>query len=355
LDAAVTAARERGEVPGAVLVVGRGERVLKTTAYGARRYEPEIEPMRCDTIFDLASLTKVAATATALALLAGEGAVALDDPVSRHLPEWPDPDLTLRHLATHTSGFRPYLDAGRVSETYAGLPGDAAVIAAIREHDRAGKPGAACRYSCLNYLLLARALEAAAGCDLEQYLGPRLWRPLGMDDTAWRIPENKLDRCAPTTARLCGRVHDPLARMYGLRDHLPGNAGLFSTGPDLARFMGVLASGGSWGGRRILASATVDLLLADQVPAGSPASRAVGWIIAREGPYVPEAGTHDIRYHAGFTGTFLWLDRTSGVYFVLLTSRLYPYEKGNALPLRKEIARIVAGELLPGTQPLTAR
>ena len=347
LDEAAAAAIDRWEIEGAVLIVGRGASVLHAKAYGARRIAPgaPAEPMTLDTIFDLASLTKVAATATALALLIEEGRATLDDPVARHLPDWPDKDLTLRHLATHTSGFAAYLDAGAIARNHPGIAPCDAVFAAIASHERKYPLGKGTIYSCINYELLGRAVEAAAGEDLEAYLRRKLWRPLGMQDTFFRVPPGKLPRVAPTEGGLRGVVHDPLARFYGTGPHLPGNAGLFSTGPDLARFMAALACRGAVAGRAVMRPETVELLLANHAPPGSGAARGIGWVIENDEAYLPRAGDRSVRTHGGFTGTFLWLHPPSGAFLIVLSSRLHPAGKGDVFPLRRAAARIVCEDL----------
>jgi CubicO group peptidase (beta-lactamase class C family) len=348
LDAAAAAAIDRWEIEGAVLIVGRGAAVLHAKAYGARRVAPgaPAEPMTLDTIFDLASLTKVAATGMALALLLEEGRATLDDPVARHLPEWPDRDLSLRHLATHTSGFAAYLDAGAIARNHPGVAPCDAVLAAIAAHQRKYPLGKGAIYSCINYELLGRAIEAAAGEDLESYLRRKLWRPLGMQDTFFRVPPEKLPRVAPTEGGLRGVVHDPLARFYGTGPHLPGNAGLFSTGPDLARFMAALACRGAAGGRGVVPPETVDLLFADHAPPESGAPRGIGWVIENDEGYLPRPGDRGVRTHGGFTGTFLWVHPPSGAFLIVLSSRLHPAGKGDVFPLRRAAARIVCEDLV---------
>jgi len=354
LDRAVEEALRKRQVRGAVLVVGVRDRILKRKAYGLRRVGsagpgPE-EPMTLDTIFDLASVTKVAATSTALALLVQDGKAALDDPVSEFLPRWPEEGLTLRHLATHTSGFQAYLNAKTVAKKHPDLPGNEAVITAIAEHKRKYERGRGYTYSCLNYLLLARVVEEIAGEDLESFLRRRLWKPLGMKDTFYRVPPGKIARCAPTEDGLRGTVHDPLARLYGQNGHFPGNAGLFSTADDLARFLGMLSSKGEWKGKRILEPETVEFLFRNHAPPESGIERALGWVIPTDPAYLPRKGIFSVRYHKGFTGTFLWLDRESGVFLVLLTSRLHPV-KGNVEPLRRRTASIAARKVAAPRRP----
>ena len=351
LDAAAAGAIGRGELAGAVLIAGRGATILHAKAYGLRQAAPDApaEPMTLDTIFDLASLTKVAATATALAFLIEEGRVGLDDPIARMLPQWPERELTVRHLATHTSGFAAYLDAGEIARTHPGLEPCDAVLAAIAAHARKYPRGEGAIYSCLNYELLGRALEAAAGEDLEAYLRRKLWRPLAMTDTCFRVPPEARARVAPTEGGLRGVVHDPLARFYGAGAHLPGNAGLFSTGPDLARFMAALACRGKLDGRTVMREDTVAILFADQAPPASKTARGLGWVIDNDDVYLPQRGDRRVRTHGGFTGTFLWIDPPSGAFLVVLASRLHPdAKKGDVFPLRKEASRIMCEEAVSG-------
>jgi CubicO group peptidase (beta-lactamase class C family) len=347
LDAAANAAIERNQIAGAVIIAGRGPAILHAKAYGLRQAAPDAwrEPMTLDTVFDLASLTKVAATATALAFLIEEGRVALDDPVARFLPDWPEKELTLRHLATHTSGFAAYLDAGEIARTYPGVEPCDAIYRAIAAHARKYPRGTDTIYSCLNYELLGRTLEAAAGEDLEQYLVGKVWQVLGMADTRFRLSPAQGARAAPTEGGLRGVVHDPLARFYGTGAHLPGNAGLFSTGPDLARFTAMLACRGTFDGRVVMRPATVELLFANQAPAASNSARGLGWVIDNEDVYQPAPGARRVRTHGGFTGTFLWIDPPSGAFLVVLSSRLHVFgTKGDVFPLRREAARIVCEE-----------
>jgi CubicO group peptidase (beta-lactamase class C family) len=345
LDQAVLQAIAEEQIRGAVLCVGCGEHILLEKAYGDRRILPARDPMTLDTIFDLASLTKAAGTATALALLLEDGKISLDDPVSRFLPAWPEKELTVRELATHTSGFQAYLNADGVARAWPALTGPEAVFEAIARHERRYPRAHGSTYSCLNYLLLARVAEAAAGEDLEDFLRERVWHPLGMDDTGYRLPADKRHRCAPTEGDLQGVVHDPLARLYGTGEHLPGNAGLFSTGPDLARFMAMLASKGTWNGRAILKPSTVELLFENQAPATSGAARGIAWVINEDAEFLPRPGHRTVRSHAGFTGTFLLIDLESRAFFVLLASRLHPDGKGDVAPLRKRVAQIIGAEV----------
>ncbi len=351
-DCVVEAAIEKKQIPGAVLLVGVGETILLHKAYGIKEIysEDESEPLARDTLFDLASVTKVTATATMCALLVEDGKIALDDKVSKYLDGWPYEEITIRHLATHTSGLVAYLNpkSKRVAERFPGVPSHDAVLKAIAAEPLAYKTGTRAIYSCLNFEVLARVLEEAAGEDMESLLRRRVWSKLGMKDTTFRISPAMRDRCAPTVGDLCGRVHDPLARFYGTGEHLPGNAGLFSTAADLARLLQMLVQEGQWEGRRILKPETVKLLFSNQAPPESHYQRGIGWIIAKDDAYLPVPGRYTVRLHSGFTGTYLWLDLESRCYCVLLASRLYPDGKGEAGPVRKAVIQVICRKLIPG-------
>ena len=172
---------------------------------------------------------------------------------------------------------------------------------------------------------LGRVVETVIGMPLAEYVGKTVFGPLGMKDTGYR-PDPA--RCAPTTPEIVGRVHDPLAAAYMTADHQSGNAGLFSTGEDLAIFCRALLSG------KILKPATVDLMFAP-VPGKDPDRRGLGWDVFEKPPWAPGVG------HTGFTGTLLWIDPVKKRFLVLLTNRTYHGEKTVVKPLRDAVLNVV--------------
>jgi CubicO group peptidase (beta-lactamase class C family) len=174
-------------------------------------------------------------------------------------------------------------------------------------------------------IVLGRLVEQVAGRPLDVHLRETVFGPLGMKDTGY---DPEPSRCAPTSSEPPGRVHDPLARAYRTKDRAPGNAGLFSTGDDLALFLRELLGG------RVLKPATVDLLFTPNRAAGAD-TRGLGWDVFDESPYAPGAG------HTGYTGTLLWIDSSRDRFLVLLTNRVYPDDKAVAGPLRREVLSIV--------------
>ena len=251
------------QLPGAVVVVGHGDRLLVREAIGARATVPAREPMTPDTIFDAASLTKVVATTTSVMQLVEEGRLRLVDPVSRYVPgfeRYGKRDITIRHLLTHTSGLRPDVD---LADPWSGA--DHAVALAIDEVPVA-RVDERVIYSDINFVLLGRIVEKVSGLPLDRYAQERIFTPLGMRDTAFRPAAALVPRIAPTercppnepcvpgTAAaatpappmLRGVVHDPTARRMG---GVAGHAGMFTTADDLARFCRMLLGQGTLDGR----------------------------------------------------------------------------------------------------------
>jgi CubicO group peptidase (beta-lactamase class C family) len=336
LDAVIQQGLDTRVFPGAVLIVGKPGKVLWAKAYGRLTYEPDAKPMTFDTLFDLASVSKVVGTATAAMAAYEDGKLAFDDLVSKYIPGFGangKDRVTLRHLMSHVSGLPAWaqhteIEKGRqASESKA----DAAIryYAALKPRADAGTTVI---YSCLNMQTMARVVETATGQRLEDLLKKRVYGPLGMTDTTYVLSDEQKARCAPTLKRpngtiLCGSVHDPLASYHGVTDHCPGNAGLFSTAPDLARFCEMILNGGTLGGTRVLKTATVRQMTSVQTPPGITNLRALGWDVYQEPPYAtPLNQTTDslCMGHTGYTGTLIWLDKRSKYYVVFLTNRVWP-------------------------------
>ncbi len=343
------------KLPGAVVLVGRGEETLYHKAIGQRAIVPSPEPMTLDTIFDLASLTKVVATTTSVMILIEEGRIALDDRVAAYVQgfeRYGKGNITIRHLLTHVSGLRPDVD---LAEGWSGS--DAAVSLAIEEVPLAA-PGARFIYSDINFFLLGDIVRRVSGQGLDRFSDERIFAPLRMTDTAFRPQESWHTRIAPTERcaalfgspcqgpdmkLLRGVVHDPTARRMG---GVSGHAGLFSTAPDLATFCRMILGGGAHRGVRILSPLAV-AKMTSPAPAGDDrAARGLGWDIdssfsANRGELLP-IGSFG---HTGFTGTSLWLDPSSGLFVVFLSNRLHPDGKGDVTPLRGRVATVAASAL----------
>src|SRR3954469_8152780 len=268
------------KLPGAVVLIGRSDRILYEKAIGNRALVPATEPMTLDTIFDLASLTKVVATTTSVMMPLEEGKIRLPDRVSSFSPgfeRYGKADITVRNLMTHMSGLRPDVDLG---DAWSGS--DTAITIAIEEVPTS-RPGERFVYSDINYFLLGDIVRRVSGQTLDRFAHDRIFAPLGMNDTMFLPPPALRTRIAPTenctplgwpcegpgSSMLRGVVHDPTARRMG---GVAGHAGLFSTAADLAVFCRMLLDGGIYRGTRVLSPLTVAKMT---TPATSPADRNV--------------------------------------------------------------------------------
>ena len=345
VDAVIEQAIHDGNIPGAVLLVGHNGHVIYRKAYGNRALEPRREPMTLDTIFDLASLTKVIATTTAVMQLVEQGKVRLNDPVAKYLPEFAQngkDDVTIRQLLTHYSGLAPDLD---LKTPWEGK--DTAYRMAFAETPQ-DPPGSRFSYSDINFIMLGALVERVSGESLDEYCERHIFLPLKMMHTRFLPPAAWRAKIAPTQYdenehMLRGVVHDPTARRMG---GVAGHAGLFSTADDLAKFAQTLLNGG--GG--ILSPLSVEKMTQPEQPPSAPVLRGFGWDIdspfsSNRGDLLP-IGSYG---HTGFTGTSIWIDPTTQTYIILLTNAVHPRGKGNAIALRSEVATAVAAAL-----PLTA-
>jgi uncharacterized protein YbbC (DUF1343 family) len=330
-----------GALAGAVVVVGHEGRIVYRQAFGQRSLGPQPVPMTVDTIFDLASLTKPIATATAVMQLAEEGRLDLDDPVAKYWPEFAahgKDRITVRDLLTHFSGLRPDLDLSRRWSGY-----ETAIGLVVAEKPISAR-GIAFRYSDIGFLALGELVRRVSGLHLDEYCARRIFGPLGMTDTRFRPPTALRARIAPTAYRhgepFQGEVHDPTAARAG---GVAGHAGLFSTADDLARFAEMLLAGGALGRTRILASETVKQMTSSQTAPDQPVDRGLGWDI--DSPYAVRGELFPLGSfgHTGFTGTSLWIDPSSRTYVILLASSVPDSGRARVGKLRNELATIAAG------------
>jgi CubicO group peptidase (beta-lactamase class C family) len=351
IDAEARALVDEGRAPGVVLLVGRGDEVLMREAYGRRYYESD-EPMTFDTLFDLASITKATCTSAAVMLLVQDGRIGLDDPASRHMPEYvgrDKEDITIRQLLTHTSGLAAYTNAARLEADAGPGPNPNALIERIAIEPKAYPTGRGYTYSCLNYLTLARVVQNVTGRNMEEFLRERLWAPLGMKDTTFFPTDEQIARTAPTIRNAAefrrGDVHDPLAHYAACPEYAPGNAGAFSTVEDMARYVRMLLAGGELEGARVFDRAAWEAITTDQAPP-EIARRTAGWDVYRQRGYStalndsPETLTIG---HTGYTGTMIWMDKLSGAYVILFTNCVYPTDsaedKSAVVAARRRIVR----------------
>jgi uncharacterized protein YbbC (DUF1343 family)/CubicO group peptidase (beta-lactamase class C family) len=310
-------------------------------AFGNRALEPRRELMTVDTIFDLASLTKVIVTTTAIMQLEEKGKVRISDTVVKYLPEFAQngkDDITVRQLLTHYGGLPPDLD---LLTPWQGK--ETAYKMAFAEKPET-PPGAGFVYSDVGFIVLGAVAEKVSGQSLDRYAETHIFAPLKMTHTRYLPPKTWRAKIAPTQFdehdhMLRGEVHDPTAMRMG---GVAGHAGVFSTADDLSKFAQALLDGG--GG--ILSSLSVEKMTTPEQPPTATAVRGFGWDIdspfsTNRGALLP-VGSYG---HTGFTGTSLWIDPTTRTYILILANAVHPRGQGNAIALRAKIATAVAGAL----------
>jgi CubicO group peptidase (beta-lactamase class C family) len=346
LERTIQAAIDEGHTPGAVICVGTEEKILFIKAFGKRREIPSPQPMEVDTIFDLASVTKVAATAPAICLLWQQGKLDIHAPVKRYLPEFSGghkDKVTLLHLLTHTSGlpaFKNYLHAGLKGQKEA-------IIADICRTRLKASPGKVFIYSDLGFILLGEIVERVSGSDLDRFCRRHIYEPLKMGWTRFNPPKNWHSKCAATEWRdgkmTQGVVHDPNAFALG---GIAGHAGLFSTASDLARFCRMILREGELDGVRVLEPETVRAMRTNHCPVEG-VQRGLGFDI--QSPYSPQMKGEKFPIgvfgHTGYTGTSVTIDPFAKVFIVLLTNRVHPDDKRNIASLRKSVANLIASAI----------
>jgi uncharacterized protein YbbC (DUF1343 family)/CubicO group peptidase (beta-lactamase class C family) len=334
LDAIVLDAIHDHQIPGAVLLVGHHGQVVYRKAFGNRALEPSREPMTADTIFDVASLTKVVATTTAVMQLVQKGEVRVNDPVAKYLPEFGEngkDEISIRNLLTHFSGLREDFDLDPPWQ------GRAAGFRLAFAEKTAYPPGSRFLYSDTNFITLGALVERVTGTTLDQYCTRKIFAPLQMSHTRFLPPASWRPKIAPTEfdeqgKMLRGVVHDPRARRMG---GVAGHAG------DLSKFARALLNGSP-----ILPGDMVEKMTTPQQPPTAPVLRGFGWDIdspfsSNRGDLLP-VGSFG---HTGFTGTSLWIDPTTQTYIILLTNAVHPRGRGSAVALRSKVATAVAAAL----------
>src|SRR5687767_10789031 len=361
MDSVITDEISKGRVPGAVVFVGRKGSLVWQKAYGSRTVEPSREVMTADTIFDVASLTKVVATATSIMILVERGKVRLNDPVSIYIPELKGEgreSITIEQLLIHRSGYAPDFD---LRERWTGY--DEAINRLIKEPLR-NPPGTRFIYSDIGFIALGEVVKRVSGMPLDQFAKQNIFQPLSMYDTGFRPASALRARIAPTEKRrgqlsylgdtpanigaegdvwLRGQVHDPTSyRMSGVAGH----AGLFSTAKDLGLYCQMILNGGVSGDVRVLSPLSVAEMTRPRLISNTGATRGLGWDInssfsTNRGELFP-LGSFG---HTGFTGTSIWIDPSSQMFVVFLSNRVHPDGKGDVGPLRGRVSSIVASSV----------
>ena len=365
IDREVEKAIADKKMPGAVVIIGHKGKIVYRKAFGNRALVPQPEKMTVDTIFDVASLTKVVATATSIMILVERGQIRLSDTVDKFIPELKDKDsgkITIEQLLTHVSGFAPDFD---LREKWTGNDG---MLQALAKENLRQPSGTKFVYSDINFIVLGEIVKRVSGKSLKEFVSENISLPIKLNKNDFiessfypkmeRFP-NFYNRLAPTEniknqqtylggefyggngeTVLRGVVHDPTAyRMGGVAGH----AGLFSTADDLARYCQMILNGGTLDGVRVMSAETVATMTKPRVVSETGATRGLGWDIntsfsGNRGELFP-LGSFG---HTGFTGTGIWIDRVSQTFVVFMSNRVHPDGKGDVSPIRNKIATIAA-------------
>jgi uncharacterized protein YbbC (DUF1343 family)/CubicO group peptidase (beta-lactamase class C family) len=376
------------KLPGAVVIIGHKGKIVYRKAFGNRALVPTVEKMTVDTIFDVASLTKVVATTTSVMILVEQGKIRLSDTIGKFIPEIQDEAakrVTVQQLLTHVSGYAPDFD---LREKWTGRDG---MLEALKKEKLRTPPGTRFVYSDIGFIVLGEIVERISGKHVLYFAFDNVFSELGMEKslfltTMLGIKEinqkanndiivtnpklknaiSKINRTdvAPTEnikgqqsylgsqfegdaktgdQILRGIVHDPTSfRMNGVAGH----AGLFSTADDLARFCQMLLNGGILDGKRVLSANTIARMTAPIVVSEDGATRGLGWDMntafsSNRGELFP-LGSFG---HTGFTGTSIWIDRVSQTFVVFMSNRVHPDGKGDVTPLRAKVATVAASAI----------
>jgi len=346
IDELMNTAIAEGKCPGGVVLVGHQDEIVLKKAYGNRAVQPEKVAMTTDTIFDLASLTKVVSAATSMTILIDQGRVSLADLAVKYVPEFAPNGknaITIEQLMIHRSGLTPdnhlndYADGGE------------AAWKKICDLKLLSEPGEKFAYSDVGYIVLGKIVEKVGGMPLDEFARKNIYEPAGMTHTAYNPPKEWNSLIAPRSKRngqwMIGDVHDPRAYAMG---GVAGHAGLFSTVDDLARYCRMMLHSGTIDGKKILSPLAVREMTRPRPDGAISGIRGLGWDILTgygqpRGDLFPRICTFG---HTGFTGTSMWIDPVNGVYWILLTSAVHPEEKGNVLGLRRNIANVVASSIV---------
>jgi CubicO group peptidase (beta-lactamase class C family) len=333
VDEIVSCGIEKAVYPGAVVVVGKDTEILYEKPYGFLAVDDNT-PVTLETVYDIASMSKVVATTSAIMLLVSRGDLSLWDTLGDLLdvPE-SKKGISVFHLLTHTSGMQPYSEAWRDLEGRELLE---SIISLEPENGLMEK----INYSCLNFITLMAVVEKTTSMSFAEFCSEEVFRPLGMNSSGF-LPK-ELSNVAPTCKRdgkvLKGLPDDELAYYLG---GVSGNAGVFSTGRDLFRFVSSLMCAG------LVPSRVFETFVSETVCIGGD-RRHLGWLAPSRGSSAGDILGEDAFGHTGFTGTSLWVDPVTGLYVILLSNRTN-ISRRDTIPqmqrIRRRLHNLVFGSL----------
>jgi CubicO group peptidase (beta-lactamase class C family) len=337
IDQLMEGSIQKGLISGAVVLIGSSRKDLFEKGYGKVSPVADSRQMTVDTIFDLASLTKVVATTPSIMKLAEERKLSLIDPVKKWFPEFEwkgKEDLLIMHLLTHTSALD---DFSLVPER----PLQSAIEGAAAQPLK-GEIGSRFHYADINFILLGEMVRRVSGVTLNEYASKSLYKPLGMSDTCFLLPTDKRPRAAVTVGdgaqQHIGDPQDYLARQLG---GVAGHAGVFSTAHDLAVFCRMILCGGGAAGKKVMEERTVLQMTAPYFSRGGKVARGLGWDISS--PFSSPRGGFFSRWsfgHTGYSGTSIWIDPEADLFVILLTTRLEYRKKSAFSQMRSELSTI---------------
>lgn len=333
IDELLTEATEAESPPSVVFSIGDDNGLILRRAFGFSRLEPgRSQPATLNTLYDLASLTKVIATTTAVMQLWERGEIDLDDRIVDYLPEYDNNgkgEITIRHCLTHTAGFQPFYRLWEICET----PEEARAF--IENCELENTPGATYHYSDVGFITLGWLVERVSGQSLSDYCQTNIFRPLGMNSTMYTPPAGLRSMCAATEfdralrhEMIQGMVHDENCHFLG---GVTGHAGLFSTVSDLSKFCMMILNGGELRNQRVLRPETIEAMMTQQIEmtdpgSGSDVRRGLGWFLNCEALANAAGGSDFSRAtigHTGFTGTAIQIDPERNLFAVFLSNRVH--------------------------------
>ena len=326
-------------IAGGVVVIGNHAGILSSTARGRINARPDAPLLDEKTIFDLASLTKVIATAPAVMKLLDEGRISLQDPVTRWFPEFKGSErenATILNLLTHTSGLADFEISSEQSMK-------TAIHRAAAEKNRQ-LPGSSFNYADINFILLGELVHRVSGKTLDVFCREEIFAPLDTPATLFLPALNIADRIAPTLGINSGTVQDRNSRRLG---SVAGHAGLFSSAQDLARFARMMLDGGEIDGNRILSEQSVKQMTTPVSCRNGAVLRGLGWDVYS--PYSAPKGrlfSESSFGHTGYSGSSIWIDPKKDLFVVLLTNRMDYRNVRMFNQLRSDISTIAVAKFL---------
>src|SRR5579885_153914 len=338
--------------PGAVLAVGQHGKLVAWKAFGRMEYSPGAARMRKNTIFDLASLTKVTATTTAAEILYDRKQLDLDAPVTRYIPEFagtPGHDAILvRNLLSNSSGLNPHYLLWERANSREGI------MHLVYTMPMDFKPGEKMQYRDYNLILVGEIVYRITGQRLDHFVEKNVFKPLKMKDTGFNPSRKLLSRIPPTEQDnvlrhelVHGAVHDENAFLMG---GVSGHAGLFSSAHDLAILAQMYLNRGIYNGKRIVSAETLRLFMQRQsTPPGT--SRALGWDTPAKGSFPGDLASPRAIIHTGFTGTSIYIDPDRDAFIVLLTNRVNPTRNNNLINKARPAIHTAVLKILDSTHP----